>query len=189
MTVNNSLRNEKIVGGLPRIGRFLLRNLACSALVPGPAAGHQCSTSLSPLSDSFPAKWLSTQKTLLMVGVARFVIPKEFICILFQVTKTEHYLKFVTVVAPSSPVSLAVLSVRTRTSALGILACATAQVMCHPPARHWMSGDLFDIRGAVYVEHDGHAKTLDGSSSLRTHCPFFNNFHPEVDGRIRFIFR
>ena len=109
-----------------------------------------------------------------MVGVARFVIPKEFICILFQVTKTEHYLKFVTVVAPSSPVSLAVLSVRTRTSALGILACATAQVMCHPPARHWTSGDLFDIRGAVYVEHDGHAKTLDGSSTLHTklhtHC-------------------
>ena len=57
----------------------------------------------------------------------------------------------------------AVLSVRVRrTSALGILACATAQVMmCHPPARHWMSGDLFDIRGAVYVEHDGPAKTLD----------------------------
>ena len=64
MTVNNSLSNEKMVGGLPRIGRFLLRNLACSALVPGPAAGHQCATSLAPLSDSFPAKWLSTQKNI-----------------------------------------------------------------------------------------------------------------------------
>ena len=84
MTVNNSLSNEKMVGGLPRIGRFLLRNLACSALVPGPAAGHQCATALSPLSDSFPAKWLSTQKILLMVGVARFVIPKEFIYVSYS---------------------------------------------------------------------------------------------------------
>ena len=184
MTVNNSLSNEKMVGGLPRIGRFLLRNLACSALVPGPAAGHQCATSLSPLSDSFPAKNIANGR-----GCAFCHSQRVHICILFQETKAEQYLKFVTVVAPSSPVSLAVLSVRTRTSALGILACATAQVMCHPPARHWMSGDLFDIRGAVYVEHDGHAKTLDGSSTLHTHCPFFNNFHTEVDGRIRFIFR
>ena len=48
-----------------------------------------------------------------------------------------------------------------------------------------MSGDLFDIRGAVYVEHDGHAKTLDGSSTLHTHCLFFNNFRTQVDGKER----
>ena len=100
MTVNNSLSNEKMVGGLPRIGRFLLRNLACSALVPGPAAGHQCATSLSPLSDSFPAKNIANGR-----GCAFCHSQRVHICILFQETKAEQYLKFVTVVAPSSPVS------------------------------------------------------------------------------------
>ena len=194
MTVNNSLSNEKMVGGLPRIGRFLLRNLACSALVPGPAAGHQCATSLAPLSDSFPAKWLSTQKNIAngrgcafchSQRVHMYPIPSDQDRTLLEVCHGccpfLARLRF--------PLAVLSVRIRTRTSALGILACATAQVMCHPPVRHWTSGDLFDIRGAVYVEHDGHAKTLDGSSSLHTHCPFFNNFHTEVDGRIRFIFR
>ena len=81
-----------------------------------------------------------------------------------QETPTEQYLKCVTVVAlilvlfwfPLCP----------PLSALRILACATAQVWCHPSACHWTDGDVFALRGAVYVEYDEHAKMQDGSIAL-----------------------
>ena len=103
MTVNNSVSNEKMVGGLPRIGRFLLRNLACSPLGPRPAAGHQCATSLSPLSDTFPAKWSSTTKNIRIGRGCALLHFQTAHLYPNQVTEAEQYLKFVTVVAPPRP--------------------------------------------------------------------------------------
>ena len=70
-----------------------------------------------------------------------------------QETPTERYLKCATVVA----LILVLFWFPSALSPLLILACATAQVWCHPLACHWTDGDVFALRGAVYVEHDGHA--------------------------------